>query len=187
MSHESQTDADFEDDTPLLIEVELHGAPKEFSLQASAFLRDGRSRYKQIDCFDFVPSNYENAWNVLSGLPRGSFCEWGCGLGIAVGLAEILGFEASGIEIDPELAESARGLLRDHNLKAQITTGSYFDSQDVCDYHYVYCWPSQIPSVEKRFSDMAKDRSKLLICYGQDDIRCKVLRSNTAKHVGTST
>ncbi|MCY2977155.1 MAG: hypothetical protein NTU79_00630 [Planctomycetota bacterium] len=179
MSHESQTDADSEDDTPLLNEVELHGAPRVLSLQASSFLRDGRSRYKQIDCFDFVPSNYENAWNVLSGLPRGSFCEWGCGLGIAVGLAEILGFEASGIEIDPELAESARGLLRDHNLKAQITTGSYFDSHDVCDYHYVYCWPGQIPSVEKRFSDMGNDHAKLLICYGQDDIRCKVLRSST--------
>ena len=180
MSHESQTDAEFEDDIPLLSEVELLGAPKELSLQASEFLRDGRSRYKQIECFDFVPSDYENAWSVLSGLPRGSFCEWGSGLGIAVGLAEILGFEASGIEIDPALAESARGLLRDHNLKAQITTGSYFDCHDVCDYHYVYCWPSQIPSVEKRFSVMSKDCSKLLICYGQSDIKCKVLRSSTS-------
>lgn len=174
MDQELPNASELEQDQPSLIECELIAAPKEISSRASEFLRDGRSRFKQVRCFDFVPSNYENAWNILNGLERGSFCEWGCGLGIVVGLAEFLGFEASGIELDPELAEAARALLRDHNLNAKITTGSYFESHDACDYHYVYSWPSQIANVEKHFHDIAKERSKLLICYGQDNLKCMV-------------
>ena len=167
---------DAECDAPSLIEVELVPAAMELSSQAIEFLRDGRSRFKQIRCFGFVPSNYENAWNILNGLARGTFCEWGCGLGIVVGLAELLGFDASGIELEPELAESARALLRDHNLKAHIDTGSYFDSRDASDYHYVYSWPSQIPAIEKHFSDIATVKSKLLICYSQDELKCMAPR-----------
>lgn len=166
--------ADFEDDRPTFNEIELIAAPIEISLQASELLRDGRSRYKQIRSFGFVPSNYEIAWSTLNGLVRGSFCEWGCGLGIAVGLAELLGFEACGIEWEPELAESARELLRDHNLKAKILTGSYLDSRDAYDLHYVYCWPGEIANVERHFADIAKESSKLLIWYGQDHPKCKV-------------
>lgn len=162
---------------PSLVELEIVLAPKELSLRAREFLRDGRSRYPQVNCFDFVPSNYENAWTFLNNMARGSFCEWGSGHGIVVGLAEILGFQASGIEIDPELAEASRGLLRDHNMKARISTGSYLDSSDLSDYYYVYSWASQISSVEKRFSEIANDRSKLLICYGQDELKCMVPRS----------
>ena len=36
------------------------------------------------------------------------------------------------------------------------------------------CWPSQIDNVEKHFSDIATERSKLLICYGQDILKCMV-------------
>lgn len=179
MDQETPKASEPEEDYPPVIERELIPAPREMSSQASEFLRDGRSRFKQVSCFDFVPSNYENAWNLLNGLERGSFCEWGCGLGIVVGLAEFLGFNASGIELDPELAEAARSLLRDHNLNAQITTGSYFDSNEACDYHYVYTWPGQIPYVEKHFSDIATSRSQLLICYGQDFLKCMVPRKTS--------
>ena len=167
---------DTETDGPLLVEAGIIAVPTELSLHAIDFLRDGRSRFAQVKCFDFVPSNYENAWAALSCLERGTLCEWGSGLGIVVGLAEMLGYQASGIELDPDLAETSRELLLAHGLSATITTGSYLDSLDSLDYYYVYSWPSQIAGVEKRFSEVANDRSKLLICYGQDQLKCMTLR-----------
>ena len=142
--------------------------------RAAEFIRDGRQRFKSVNCFDFVPSNYENAWSVLDQIARGSFCEWGSGLGITVGLAEILGYEACGIELDSGLAELSREFLRDHGLKAMIKTGSYYDDCPVADVYYVYCWPGQTENVERRFVEIAPPSGRLLICYGQDDLRCMV-------------
>ena len=89
-----------------------------------------------------------------------------------MGLAEILGYDSCGIEIDPVLAEASRDLLREHGLKASITTGIYLNETPVSDYYYVYCWPGQIESVERRFVEIAPPDGRLLICYGQDELRC---------------
>ena len=161
-------------DSPCVVDQEISPVPIELTARAIEFLRDGRSRFRDVKCFGFVPSNYEYAWAVLNGLPRGSFCEWGSGFGIVVGLAEMLGFQASGIELEEELAEASRALLRDHGLQAAITTGSYLDSREVHDFYYIYSWPSQIPEAESHFADIAAERSKLLICYGQDILKCKI-------------
>lgn len=159
---------------PLLMEIPLKITPYPLNDRAAAFLEDARGRMRQVDCFDFVPSNYELAWNVLAGLPRGRFCEWGSGLGVAVGLAEILGFEAMGVELDEPLAESSRELLGAHDLMATIRAGSYFDRVDPCDYYYVYAWPSQCRAVQDLFLQQCPPHSKLLICEGQDDIRLRI-------------
>jgi hypothetical protein len=159
---------------PCVEEQELLPVPVELTTRAIEFLRDGRSRFRGLKCFGFVPSNYEQAWAVLNGLPRGSFCEWGSGFGIVVGLAEMLGFQASGIELEEELVDKSLALLRDHGLQASITAGSYLDSREVHDYYYVYSWPGQIPATEAHFADIASERSKLLICYGQDILNCRI-------------
>lgn len=168
-----------EPDSIELIEESLEITSSALSERAQAFLADGRSRIPQVNCFDFVPSKYEHAWNVLSTLPRGALCEWGSGLGIVVGLAEILGYEASGIELDAELAETSRELLKAHGLKAPIHTGSYFEIHAPADYYYVYSWPSQFEQVQKQFYMSAATSSKLLICYGHDDIRVRVKPSES--------
>ena len=155
-----------------LVDLQVSICPSPLSDAAAEFLRDGRSRFSKIKCFDFVPSNYENAWSILNQLTRGTFCEWGSGLGIVVGLAEYLGYESSGIEIDPELAETSRDFLRQHGLKASITTGSYLEESPVSANYYVYSWPGQIESVERRFLEIAPPDGRLLICYGQDELRC---------------
>lgn len=125
---------------------------------------------KDVGCFDFVPSNYENAWDLLSNLPKGVLCEWGSGLGIVVGLAEILGYNAFGVELDAGLVESSRSLLHKHHLSAQIHLASYYEDAFTADYYYVYCWPGQIETVQKRFLDVSPHHAKLLICDGQDKI-----------------
>ena len=49
----------------------------------------------------------EVVYNVLCAIPRGRFCEWGSGMGVVTGLAETLGFNAYGIEINADLAAAA--------------------------------------------------------------------------------
>jgi hypothetical protein len=76
-------------------------------------------------------------------------------------------------ELEEELVDKSLALLRDHGLQASITAGSYLDSREVHDYYYVYSWPGQIPATEAHFADIASERSKLLICYGQDILNCR--------------
>ncbi len=146
--------------------------------EAEHFLSDVRHISKSVNCFDFVPSNYENAWRILDSLPRGRFCEWGSGLGAVTGLAEMLGFDACGIEQDNALCLNCRELFFSHGLKATIHRGSYFESEVRADIYYVYCWPSIFESTEERFRNIASPTSRLLICHGQDDVRVKSLSSD---------
>jgi hypothetical protein len=139
--------------------------------QATEFLRDARARFPRVQCFDFVPSNYENAWALLDALPRASLCEWGCGLGVVVGLAELLGFPARGVEIDQELADLACRLLADHGLKSVIQNASFFDDESLDTYTYAYVWPSAFEKTLEHFQTLAVPSSRLLLCYGQDDLR----------------
>lgn len=141
---------------------------------ASDLVQEGLRRGRKIDCFDFVPSNYEVFHGVLSGMPRGRFCEWGSGMGIATGLAELLGFAAFGIEIDPQLAEASRRLLADFGLSSTIATEDYLQIDHEADIYFTYCWPSRMASAERRFLGTSPAHSQLLICHGAEDIRCKI-------------
>ncbi len=151
--------------------ITLSPTKSELSEQARAFVDEGRRIAKKVDCFDFVPSNYEQAWRTLDALPRGRFCEWGSGLGIVTGLSELLGFEACGIEVDVDLCRHSRQLLESHQLNASIFNEDYFQSEIRADYYYVYCWANVIEATEDFFNRIANADSVLLICYGQDDIR----------------
>lgn len=165
---------ELESDAMELVETPFHIENCALSERARAFLKDGRSRIAQVNCFDFVPSKYEQAWHVLSSLPRGKLCEWGSGLAIVVGLAEMLGYEACGIELDADLAATSRNLLATHGLSSPIFTGSCYEIETQADYYYVYSWPSQFESVQQHFLKATPPQSKLLLCYGQDDIRLRI-------------
>lgn len=158
----------------MIIEQTLHLSSRPLSDQAKAFINAGRSRFKSVDVFGFVPSDYELAWQVLDGLPRGTLCEWGSGFGILTGLAEMLGFEACGIELSADLADASRKLLAEFGLSARIETGDYQEIEESAEYYFVYCWPGQMVATEARFELKAPSGAKLLICHGQSDIRCKI-------------
>jgi hypothetical protein len=165
-----------------LIAIEISKVSAPMPELAARFVEEAVRRSRSINCFDFVPSNAENLHAVLASLPRGRFCEWGSGMGIGVGLATMLGFAASGVEIHRELVEESRRLLTDYQLAATITLGDYFEHPQLADYYFTYCWPGQMNRVEQLFWDAAPHQAKLLICHGADDLRCKVKRfaSNAA-------
>lgn len=133
-----------------------------------------------VNCFDFVPSDYEAVWSVLSDVrsrfPTDHapvFCEWGSGLGVVTGMAEILGFRAFGIEIDATLADQSRELMRSCGLTSNIITGSYMTLPHSADVIFVYCWPGRMLETEQHFIDTATEHALLLICHGASDVRCK--------------
>jgi hypothetical protein len=158
----------------MLVEQPVVRSDRPLTPVAEDFVAAGRARFEQVACFDFVPSSYELAWATLDALPRGRFCEWGSGMGVVTGLAEMLGFAALGIEIDAGLADLSRRLLADWSLSSHIETGDYLTIDTQADVYFVYCWPSRIKATEARFEQIAPAAARLLICYGQSDIRLKV-------------
>lgn len=155
-----------------LREMEITLATEEIPLQVKAFIKEGRDLFQSINCFDFVPSDYELAWRFIASLPPGIFCEWGSGIGVIIGLARLAGHEAIGIELDPVLADQSRNFLASHGLKVPIQTGSYYELSVTADYYYIYCWPSQSRLVEEHFLNLPDSRAKLIFCRGQGDLRC---------------
>jgi hypothetical protein len=53
------------------------------------------------------------------------FCEWGSGVGTATCMAAFLGYEAYGIELEPELAELSREMARELAIAVEILCTSY--------------------------------------------------------------
>ena len=75
----------------------------------------------------FVPADYPTVMRALLPLQNQGlrFLEWGSGTGVITIMADLLGYEAYGIEIDPELTTIARDLARRFNSNASFATGSY--------------------------------------------------------------
>lgn len=81
----------------------------------------------------FVPGDYECVLRALTEgrgevaqegqAPR--FLELGSATGVIAILADLLGYEAWGIEIDPHLVEVARTLAQRHGSGARFAAGSY--------------------------------------------------------------
>lgn len=62
------------------------------------------------------------------------FCEWGCGFAVATCMAALIGYEAYGIEIEPELADLADELAADLDIPARILCTSYLpEGYEECD------------------------------------------------------
>lgn len=148
--------------------------PPDVSLpeRAAEFIAEGLRRSKLIDCFDFVPSNYGLVYAVLSTFPTGRFCEWGSGMGIVTGLAEMLGYQSHGIETDEQLVAASRTLLADFGLTATIEQGDVFEIHHEADLYFVYCWPSQICRTEEHFLTRCPNSARLIILHGAEDLRC---------------
>lgn len=79
----------------------------------------------------YVPSEPAQVYAALrhvteQGLPLGkTFIEWGSGFGVASGLAALLGYDVTGIEIEETLVEGAESLLADQGIEATFLPVSY--------------------------------------------------------------
>lgn len=75
----------------------------------------------------FIPTDYEMACETLCEVAGqgGTFIELGSGAGVVTILADLLGFEAYGIELDGWLVRASERLARAHGSDAEFVHGSF--------------------------------------------------------------
>jgi hypothetical protein len=100
----------------------------------TSLLEEGRTIWSRFDSdvrqqrfHPFMPSDYERVLRALLSLrgPGLRFLEWGSATGVITIMADLLGFEAYGIEIDPELVATARDLAERSESNARFAVGSF--------------------------------------------------------------
>jgi hypothetical protein len=113
----------------------VHGVDAELRARLTAVMADGREIWRRFDqdvrqrgFHPFVPADYEQVLHALAALraPGLRFLEWGSATGVITILADLLGFEAYGIELDPRLVDAARALAARHGSGARFVAGSLF-------------------------------------------------------------
>lgn len=75
----------------------------------------------------FVPADYDAVLRTLLELraPGLRFLEWGSATGVITIMADLLGFEAYGIELDARLVDIARDLAARYDSGARFAAGSF--------------------------------------------------------------
>jgi hypothetical protein len=99
-----------------------------------ALIEDGHEHWVRFDSevrsqhfHPFVPAEHEKVLRLLLELRRPGlrFLEWGSGMGVITIMADMLGFDASGIELDGDLVRTSRALAAAHGSAAQFAAGSF--------------------------------------------------------------
>lgn len=135
----------------------------------------------------FIPGDYRYAFQVLQWLLRQkclsrghSFLEWGSGQGVTTILAQLLGLDATGVELDERLVMEARLLAARYDTTAHFVHGTYDRQADAeLDLYtakdraavYVYPWPGEESFFLRLFEETAPEGAYLLMCLGPEDIR----------------
>ncbi len=163
-------------------------------------------RRERPDVPGFVPSDFVRCQESLlllheTGLATGRrFMEWGSGLGVAACLADRLGLDAFGIEVEAGLVDAARDLAEDFDLNPTFACGSIvpdgghevferatetewliqgaadgydelgLDATDF-DIIYAYPWPGEEDAIDYLFDRYAAVGALLLTYHGINDIR----------------
>lgn len=102
--------------------------------QLEALFQDGWEHWDQFDrevrqesFHPFVSADFEVVLEALLRMrrPGARFLEWGSGTGIITIMADLLGYEAFGIELDPSLVDTSRMLAEKHASGARFAAGSF--------------------------------------------------------------
>jgi SAM-dependent methyltransferase len=110
-------------------------ADAALNARLAAVIDDGRTIWERFDrevrqdgFHPFMPADYPAVLRALVALraPGQRFLEWGSATGVITILADLLGYEAYGIELDPRLVEVARALAARHGSGARFVAGSLF-------------------------------------------------------------
>jgi hypothetical protein len=201
-----------QDDPMPLVEVELNVSSDPLPDVAAWLIADAQ---KRVEAFSneqaantpaFVPSDFDVVYRGLAAIESQRlatgrrFIEWGSGIGVITCLAESLGFDAVGIEIESQLVDIAETLAEEHGMSAQFARGSFLppgshprlempddvawltthgpdgyeelDAEpDEFDVVFAYPWPGEEQVIFDIFSDCAAAGALLLTYHGQDGLR----------------
>lgn len=109
------------------------GIPPDLEARLEALFAEGRAIFdrferdvRSVEFHPFKPAKYAvvvECLQAFAGEGR-TFLEWGSAAGVIAIAADLLGFDAYGIEIDAALVEVARDLARRHESSAKFAAGS---------------------------------------------------------------
>ena len=100
-----------------------------------ALYEDGYEHFQRFDAevrrrefHPFVPADYADVERILTPHVREGrrFLEWGSGTGVITIMADLIGFDASGIELDGSLVRVARELAQRYGSDARFAAASFF-------------------------------------------------------------
>ena len=106
----------------------------ELDTRLEALCEEGWARFEHFDrtvrepgFHPFVAADYDDVRATLLRFraPGRSFLEWGSAMGVITIMADLMGYEAYGIELDGSLVAQARELARRHGSKAQFVEASF--------------------------------------------------------------
>jgi hypothetical protein len=136
-----------------LTDVHLAVHPTDLPCGVAALLREADRRGSEFGSRlsstyrGFVPSDYVYMYHALRAVSHASlacgnaFCEWGSGLGVVASLAALVGFDAYGIEIDPDLFDASLELAEDFDVPVELLLGSFIPpgADDLIDRAFADC------------------------------------------------
>jgi hypothetical protein len=106
----------------------------ELRARLAAVVDEGQEIWERFDLevrqnawHPFVAADYERVLRTLVEMraPGLRFLEWGSATGIITIMADLLGYEAYGIELDGALVRTARGLAEKFGSEARFAEGSF--------------------------------------------------------------
>jgi hypothetical protein len=99
----------------------------ELCEEGRRFWHEFDARVRQDQWHPFVAADYDRVRAVLLSLRRPGlrFLEWGSASGVITIMADLMGFDACGIELDASLVHSARALAERSGSKARFAVGSF--------------------------------------------------------------
>lgn len=119
-------------------ELDINLCPTELPKEVARLIQESERRWDQLFARRhhrrfprFLPSDAALVFAAMDYVTRHDlapgrvFCEWGSGLGTATCLAALLGYEAYGLEIEPELAALSREIARELAIAVEILCTSY--------------------------------------------------------------
>jgi SAM-dependent methyltransferase len=170
---------------------------EEGRLLFERFDRDVRAQ----DWHPFMPAAYDRVFDTLLRLraPGLRFLEFGSATGVITIMADMLGYEAYGIELDPALVDMARSLAATFDSRATFVAGSFLpdgyrwvapsgDTRrgtigdgtsgysalglelDAFDYVFAYPWPGEDLMMQDIVRQRGGTRTRLLQ-YGPEGVQ----------------
>jgi hypothetical protein len=156
---------------------------------------------RQQSFHPFVAADYERVLQALLPLraPGLRFLEWGSATGVVTIIADLLGFEAYGIELDRQLVDIARQLAEKYHSRARFAEGSFLPAGyrwrpsdgdgrlgtigqgasaypklghalEDFDLVYAYPWGGEEPMMQDLMRSYGRRDARLLL-HGDKDVR----------------
>lgn len=164
-------------------EIEIELSTKSLPENVARLIQESDRRWERFFASQgnrrlphFIPSDAALVFSAIEfvtrhGLSPGQvFCEWGSGFGTGTCLAALLGYEAYGIEIQPELVDISREIVHDLDIQVEILCTSYIPEgyesysgvggEDLVKSR-TFSYPGDASDLEPRYEGMAFDIAEI--------------------------